>query len=1130
MIFGTPSRRASGNLGGTVGSVCADVLVGTARLFLSLVTLAVVSGVVVLVRLTDGPVVLPGLSRYLVERANATSETARFEVGTAVLNLGDGSVPSGLEFHDVRVASPDGVPLFAVPRLRASFDFVDLMRGTVRPTRVSVLGADAQFIRGEDGRIRFGLGSGDGISLDTGGGAATTAEGADVLSKLIDGIVGDAELAPEMSKLHVIEVVNARIVFTDRMAGGRVVTRNATLRVRRGTGGATAFLDIAGRGAAAGEIVRLVAERRAGAGYTTVAGRFGQLEMKRLAGFLPALRVLDDIDAQAEGELTARFDRGGSPTRISGRIVSDGGTLALDGQARRFDAAALDFRANMAEGVIEVTDALVSTPDGEARIKGLVRLAHDPTGAVTAARAQVDVTDLYLREGGVFDDPVAFDRGQIVASWTPAGDAIEIAESWLGSGGLGIRLSGRIVLAEAGLGADLRAEVETLDVRDLVALWPKPAATNARTWIEENISRGILHGVTAQVRLRPGAQILALTAGFSGLTSTYIKGMSPIRDGAGEIHVTLDEFHLSMQAAIVEAGGHAISLDGSQVAITGLNAPVTPADIRVTAEGPTHAVLSLIDDPPLNLVQALGVELDGVEGEALIAARLKFPLLDALRVRDIDVDTRTELRNTRLAVALDGGRRFRLRAARLNVEADVEHLRLRGKATVDGTPVDLDWREDYSQRPGSRTVRLIGTATPELLRGAGMEGDLLTGEAAVTVDLAQRGRGPMTFSLNADLAGAGMEITALGWSKVPGSQGRLSARGQLGPELSIERLEIEAAGLTATGAISFRPDGGMRRALFDRVALPGRLDAGVLIETTGAGVPHISVTGAMLDVSESLDGGGDRPTRPMRMRLDLDRLKVTENVAIYSAAGEIRRTGEGAVTGRITGALGPDAPVAVDIAIPGRGEGSVTLRSPNAGAALRHAAIYRGATGGELYVEARIPEAAGQGVTGRARIDNVTVRSEATFRDVLEDGGLKTAGEAVSGSGLSFRSVSVPFRYVNGVVTVTDAIAVSPMLGLKMSGTLDENTEAVDLIGVLSPAYALTGALNEIPLIGQILSGGRGEGIVGMTFTLKGAMRDPRFSVNPLSLLAPGILRKLFSGGDGEPGSALRVHGRQEQR
>ena len=63
----------------------------------------------------------------------------------------------------------------------------------------------------------------------------------------------------------------------------------------------------------------------------------------------------------------------------------------------------------------------------------------------------------------------------------------------------------------------------------------------------------------------------------------------------------------------------------------------------------------------------------------------------------------------------------------------------------------------------------------------------------------------------------------------------------------------------------------------------------------------------------------------------------------------------------------------------------------------------------------------------------------------------------------------------------------------------------------------LTGALDSIPLIGDILSGGKGEGILAMTFKVRGSLDEPVFTVNPLSLLAPGILRKIFSGRNKSP-------------
>jgi hypothetical protein len=49
-----------------------------------------------------------------------------------------------------------------------------------------------------------------------------------------------------------------------------------------------------------------------------------------------------------------------------------------------------------------------------------------------------------------------------------------------------------------------------------------------------------------------------------------------------------------------------------------------------------------------------------------------------------------------------------------------------------------------------------------------------------------------------------------------------------------------------------------------------------------------------------------------------------------------------------------------------------------------------------------------------------------------------------------------------------------------------------------------------VPIIGSILGNGRDRGLLGITFKLEGPFDTPRLSVNPLSLIAPGVFRNIF--------------------
>ena len=49
-----------------------------------------------------------------------------------------------------------------------------------------------------------------------------------------------------------------------------------------------------------------------------------------------------------------------------------------------------------------------------------------------------------------------------------------------------------------------------------------------------------------------------------------------------------------------------------------------------------------------------------------------------------------------------------------------------------------------------------------------------------------------------------------------------------------------------------------------------------------------------------------------------------------------------------------------------------------------------------------------------------------------------------------------------------------------------------------------------MPILGTIIGGGQNEGIFGMTYEVVGPPATRRLRVNPMSMVAPGFLRKIF--------------------
>ncbi len=116
----------------------------------------------------------------------------------------------------------------------------------------------------------------------------------------------------------------------------------------------------------------------------------------------------------------------------------------------------------------------------------------------------------------------------------------------------------------------------------------------------------------------------------------------------------------------------------------------------------------------------------------------------------------------------------------------------------------------------------------------------------------------------------------------------------------------------------------------------------------------------------------------------------------------------------------------------------------------------------------------------------------------------------LSGSGLPFASLRGDFSYSGTRLSFERVLAFGESLGITADGWIDLDRDLLQLQGTVAPAYMLNSIIGHVPIIGQILGGGS-HGLFAANFRLSGASGDPQVTVNPLSALAPGILRQLFA-------------------
>ena len=187
----------------------------------------------------------------------------------------------------------------------------------------------------------------------------------------------------------------------------------------------------------------------------------------------------------------------------------------------------------------------------------------------------------------------------------------------------------------------------------------------------------------------------------------------------------------------------------------------------------------------------------------------------------------------------------------------------------------------------------------------------------------------------------------------------------------------------------------------------------------------------------------------------------------------------------------------------------LNLYSPNAHHFLRALDVTDSISGGIIQIDLLAQDSAFAG--------------EITMQDfaVLEASGAVKFLQALSLTGFLPLLIAdgLPFHSLRASATGTEALwhlhdlkAYGPGLSMTFDGTLDMAAETITGAGAASPTSILNNILGYIPIFGDILTGSDGGGLVAVNYSVSGSIENPETTVQPLSLLTPGILRNIFGG------------------
>lgn len=1045
---------------------------------LLLVMLAGGGGGYLVWRLSQGPLSLDPVLPYVEQALSDPSDDLSVRIRSAELVWDSEARALGVNIRGLRAFDGE-TPIVAAPRLTLFADAMRLFEGKFAPTEVLIDGLSLQISRGADGNVSMGFFS---------GGASLSADGAASPAPLLPGrgdspeatygesprdfilrTIGPKRGEGPTSALTVIRLRHASLLYHDVGEGMTVRVPEFDVSLRRTpegpiVGSIAAKVEVAPNSLSPVETGLTLDFRdpdREDDDILTVTAALGPVKPAQLARLAPeTLGILSGFDA---------------PASISARLEMEG----LD----RFTGGDVTFQ--MTRGILH--HALL--PSGSLPVEGGVIRAH----------YQGDTRQVRLDEARLsFGDGMVLELGGQVTAAAPYG--------------------GRVT-----------ARLLSVAVDSLASYWPQPVSTNAREWILANLSKGRVKQAEATVEATwagPGSEpeISSLTAGLDveGLQVQYFGKLPPVTGVNGRLVYDNAHGRLTVQTNGGQIAGTKVVPGNGTITIDGLKGADQSIRIELPLKGPVPDILSVIDSQPLGYARKLGAVPARTAGEAEGRLVMSFPLLAALKVEQIALSVDATVRGG----ALPGiGGSYDLTDADLKLKLDTKALEASGSGRVNGVALSsLSVVEPFSPR-AYRTVKVAGTldaAARAALRVPGQ--DWVDGAVPATLTYQEAAGRQARLTGTLDLGAARVHLDEYAVEKPAGHAATGSYDVLLvgGDVREVSRFEMTGPGLAVSLSARFA-DGGIVQSIDLPQVKIGQNDlSATLIRQKGGW--NISARGRKIDLidwlarEKKVEEGLRREGKP---------LPPPASVTLSGSFGAVRMV-DGPELGNVSVRVVREGHVWHELDASGTAGGRqfrakitptaqgrlVSARADDLGALLLATDLTDQVIGGQAVFEGSFRPGV-SGVSGQAKVSTYRLRGVPLLGRLLAVASITGIPEMMGGEGLAFDSTEVDLRMDETTIDIREAFSSGLSIGITAKGLVNRNGNTLDLVGEVVPLAGINRVVGSIPILGDLLTGGKGGGIFAWTWSAKGTPSDPQVSVNPVSVLAPGIFRRIFQGTPG---------------
>ncbi len=1069
-------------------------------------------------RLSTGPVSLSFLTPVLQSSLNELHDgTISITLDDTILTWAGWERTLDVRMVNMQASLINGGNIASVPEVSVSFSAGALVKGIIAPRSIEFFGPDILVVRGRTGEFELGF---EGSPQSEGGSGA-------FVTKILGAMLQQENELHPMSYLSRVNMVAGQLTYLDNMTGITWRAPMADARIRRSTDGLEAELDLGVDVAGKTANLSVLGSFYSNLHRIDLGISFNSLNPSSLAGLLPQIEIVSTVDVPLSGTIMLSTKTDGNIEGVGFDLSGAAGYVSLPVPlASKLDLLPFAQRIKV--------DSLKATGRFDGKYRNIeinnfdVQLADDET--------------IYLPSP--LDMELPFKKLSLAGRYMGEERRVEIEGAEIDLGGPvakirakvnGVNWPGTVVSAETpgAISLGLSGVLNNMSLVGIDRYWPAIVAPDARKWVLEHMPKGIspkAEMVVSLVSDKDGVRFDTLEGSIEGqgVTINYLPPMPAVTGANGVATFDGDSFDIHVNSADSYNG---VTPKVGDIHFTKLNTDDPIADFDLDLSGSIPGALTLIDHDPLNFARVIGIDPQKTSGSVDTNLKIHFPFRKDLNINDVSVHATANLANAEFSEIL-----FKRNLSMGNLQLEVNNAEMNavGTAQLGGVPVGLLWRHDFAPEAIFRdkyelTGRIdnilglgdMGIAVPELI------GNYINGGAEANVSYTVFGDDSRSLSARLDLANISMAAPELGWSKEAGVPGTAVLELRLKGEIPVEipSFEISAPELEISGSVAFRDDGkldviNIEKAVSRRTSMSGSL------------VPHddgtweVSFLGDEFDASllwddflgvrkDSTDKALDETEFVFSGAADFRTLWFGKDRAVHDFIGTIYREGKLWKKIDMQGRVGEKESINIRLeTYEDKNERRFGILSNDAGAALKALDIYDLLIGGKLRLEATYKGTNKNApLSGTLKVHDYALKEAPALANLVGVLSLTGVLDALQGEGLNFDILELPFLLDDGVLEIKEARTSGPSIGITATGKADFEGKLLDIEGTVVPAYAINSLLGNIPIIGQILSGPeKGSGIFAATYSMKNKGDKLEINFNPMSALAPGVLRGIFSG------------------